>query len=565
MATVVVVRADTARANEWGSDAMKILFSPVGLTNPGSTAARRPLGVRKRVLIVNVFFDDFRRTTGSPYKVPQAMGPAYLAGAFSRELCDVRLYNEQSSGSLHDMKLLGWPDMLVLTGLTLGFDRMLHLTAYARTLNEKVIVVAGGPAVRALPRYSRRFFDYACVGDIEQLQLIAREAFGEAYVAHEMFPRFDLVNSPGRLGYVESSRYCNFRCSFCSLTGESNRYQKYDLDYIRRQILSVERSEILFIDNNFYGNDRKFFLDRMALLKGMHQKGQLKGWAAILTADFFLKAENLELAREAGCKALFSGVESFDRDTLLSYNKRQNIRMPQVEMIRGCLESGIAFHYGVMLDVTARRLVDLGREIEFIVDSPEISLPTFFTLAIPLLGTPYFKDCLKRGLFLPNVRLRDLDGLTIAMRPLDPLDEAANFVRDMSTLRRYRGRVARHAVNFYKRYRRTLGTVPMMAALASAALICAPCLVTSPGRMAFRRARRTYIATTEFLDPQYTPILRVAARFEKYFRPTLVTDETGGLACELAEDLGDAVAGHPAEVIYAGRQRAVRRIESGCS
>ena len=81
-------------------------------------------------------------------------------------------------------------------------------------------------------------------------------------------------------------------------------------------------------------------------------------------------------------------------------------------------------------------------------------------------------------------------------------------------------------------------------------------------------SRRTYIATTEFLDPQYTPILRVAARFENYFRPTMVTDETGGLASELAEDLGDAVAGFPAEVIYAGRQRrqlALPRIESGYS
>ena len=33
------------------------------------------------------------------------------------------------------MRLLSWPDMLVLTGLTNGFDRMLHLTAYARSKN----------------------------------------------------------------------------------------------------------------------------------------------------------------------------------------------------------------------------------------------------------------------------------------------------------------------------------------------------------------------------------------------------------------------------------------------
>lgn len=124
---------------------------------------------RKRILVVNAYFDDLRRDGGRPYSVPQAIGPPYLAGAFSPVLCDVRLYNEQYSGPLEDKDLLGWPDMLVLTGLTVAFDRMRQLTGYARTLNPKVIVVAGGPAVRALPRYSGRFFDYACTSDIGQI------------------------------------------------------------------------------------------------------------------------------------------------------------------------------------------------------------------------------------------------------------------------------------------------------------------------------------------------------------------------------------------------------------
>lgn len=197
------------------------------------TITRR--GGRKRVLIVNVFFDEYRRTTGSPYRVPQAMGPCYLAGAFSSRMCDVRIYNEQYSGVLQDADLLGWPDMLVLTGLTSWFDRMLHLTAYARTLNEKVVIVAGGPAVRVLPRRSQRFFDYACLGDIEELQSIVREVFGAAYVSDEVFPRFDLLKGRRLLGYVESSRNCNFRCTFCSLTAENRNYAKYDLDHIRNR------------------------------------------------------------------------------------------------------------------------------------------------------------------------------------------------------------------------------------------------------------------------------------------------------------------------------------------
>ena len=505
-------------------------------SGPSSRTITRRAG-RKRVLIVNVFFDEYRRTTGSPYRVPQAMGPCYLAGAFSSRMCDVRIYNEQYSGVLQDADLLGWPEMLVLTGLTSWFDRMLHLTAYARTLNEKVVIVAGGPAVRVLPRRSQRFFDYACLGDIEELQSIVREVFGAAYVSDEVFPRFDLLQGRRMLGYVESSRNCNFRCTFCSLTAENKHYMKYDLDHVRRQILAVGTKQIVFIDNNFYGNDREFFLARLDLLKEMYRKRQIKGWAALVTGDFFRKTENLELVREAGCQGLFSGIESFDAETLLSYNKRQNTLVPQVEMIRNCLEAGIMFTYGIMLDPSTRRLADLRREIEFIVDTPEITMPAFFTLAIPLLGTPYFRDCLENDLFFPNIRLRDLDGVTLTMRPLDPVEEVVRFVRDLPSLRGYRVRVMRQVVKFMQRYRGTLTPFQLYSAMLSAALICMETFATSPVRTSLRRPRQTYLGTTEFLDPQYTPMIRVAASYEEHFRPTMVTDETGKLAQDLAEDL----------------------------
>ena len=106
--------------------------------------------MRKRVLVVNTFFDEYRRSSGSPHRVPSAMGPVYLAGAFNPHTVEVRTYNEQYSGPLRDAGLLAWPDLLVLTGLTSSFDRMLHVTAYARALNPSVIVAAGGPAIRAL-------------------------------------------------------------------------------------------------------------------------------------------------------------------------------------------------------------------------------------------------------------------------------------------------------------------------------------------------------------------------------------------------------------------------------
>ncbi len=113
---------------------------------------------RKKVLIVNCFFPDERLPIKRSNQVPNAVAPVLLAGYFNEELCEVKLYNEVSSGFIEIFapELLAWPDMLVLSSLTAAFDRLLHVTAYAKTANPKVIVAAGGHGVRALPEYSKQ-------------------------------------------------------------------------------------------------------------------------------------------------------------------------------------------------------------------------------------------------------------------------------------------------------------------------------------------------------------------------------------------------------------------------
>jgi hypothetical protein len=506
----------------------------------GSSAG--PAHPRKRVLIVNCYFDDeSRRPQARPRKLPKPMGTVYLAGAFARECCEVRVYCEMYSGPLEDPGLLGWPDMLVLTGLTTAFDRMLHLTAYARTLNENVIVVAGGPAIRALPHYSKLFFDYACSGDVEQLHEVIGEAFGRSYIAEEMCPRFDLAYWIGRVGEMESSRNCNFRCSFCTLTGEGRSYQKYSLEAIRRQILAMGRHEFLFfIDNNFYGNDRLFFLERMDLLRECRRMGHFQNWGALVTNDFFLRPENLVLARESGCTALFSGVESFSSAWLKQMNKLQNSRAPQIDTIRRCLEAGIVFLYGVMLDVSTRSVADLRNELEFITGSSEITLPAYLSLPVPYPGTPYFQECLAKDLFLPRISLRDLDSTTLVLQPRDSFGEVCQFLNDIHTMRGFRRRIVRQSLGFAKRYRRVLASQQMIIAFSSTALLSLYSTVTTHSvwsRLLSRAPRRTFIGTTEALDATYTPAFPVASRYAHYFKPTMLTDEKGCLTEELAEDL----------------------------
>jgi hypothetical protein len=505
---------------------------------------------KPRVLIVNAYLDDARRPTRRPTTVLRTMAPAFLAGAFRRGACDIKLWDEHACGPLADGGLLGWPDLLVLSGLTGSFDRMLHLTAYARTQNPRVVVAAGGPAIRTLPRYSRRFFDYCCTGDVEQMRDVADDVFGPGHTDQEMVPRPDLAPWLGSFSHVESTRNCNFACSFCSLTAENREYFGYDLEHLRRQIMAGGRKRFLiFTDNNFFGNDSRHFAARLDLIRGMWRQGWFGGWGALVTSDFFAHAGNLARVRDAGCKALFCGIESFDVASVRRFHKTQNTLLPQVDLIRGCLESGVLLIYGLIADVVHRTAQSIRDELAFVVGRSEITLPSFVVLPIPFPGTPFFREMARSRRLLPETRLRDLDGTTLCLRPLDPMDEVVKLIRDLQSLRGLRLRAVRHAAGFLARYGRSLDLKQLLVALArDAALIGLPSVVRAGAlhaSMLLGRGRtvRTHVSTTEGLDALYTPSLPVAPRYRDHFVPTRITDGAGELVGELADELlGSAVA-----------------------
>jgi hypothetical protein len=486
---------------------------------------------KPRVLVVLAHFDETRNPRGRPHFVPQGVGHAFLAGAFDRHNVDVRIYSEFHSGPLLDEKALGWPDMLVLTGVTSSFDRMKQLTAYARTLQPACVVVAGGPAVRNLPVFAARYFDYACHGDVEELKDIAAAVLGDAAVSETHEPRFDLLAWGGPVNYVESSRYCNFRCSFCALTGEGRPYNTYDLEAVERQIRSYRRKKILlFVDNNFYGNDRSFFRQKLDLLRDLRREGIVPGWIALVTGDFFADSDNLVAAREAGCLGVFSGIESLSSDQIRIYNKKQNLIQPQIRMIQSCLEAGIVFQYGLIFDPSTQRLDAMRSELATILDTSSIPLPAFLSLTIPLLGTPYFQHCADEGRLMPHAKLRDMDGFTLMSRPIDDLEAVVPFVRSMERLGGHNRHVLRHSAGFYRRYRGALSGRQMIASLANAARLCVPHLVHNRRNLVPHRDETlTYITTTQPLGPLYRPTLPVAERFREHFLPTMVTDGNGGL------------------------------------
>ena len=497
---------------------------------------------RPRVLIVNAYVDPWRSAAPARAFIPRSMAPYYLAGRFCHERADIRVYDEVHHGAMLDRKIYGWPDLVVLTGLTVSFDRARQLSAYFRDARADVIVAIGGPIARALPKLCESVFDHVCQGDVESLDGLIDAVLGPGHRAEEPVPRFDMAGWSYGLGYVETTRNCNFSCAFCSLTGEGRAYQAYSCDYINRQLDAVgRRPYIAVLDNNFYGNNRADFERRVELLGARWRRGDFRGWGALVTGDFFKIPGNLAFAAANGCKALFSGVESFDPAVLKSFNKRQSLSSDPRTVSRVCAEHGIHFDYGMMLDFTQQTVAEVDGQVEALLDSIDTPLPGLLSLTIPILGTPYFDEAARAGRLMPNLRLCDLDGQKVVEWPKEPLERVVPYVADLLRFRGRKLRLARHATGHAWSRRRSFDAAQsVISFLGPLARFGGTVRIGNLRQMrqTWREAPRTYCAMTDPLSVSYRPTHRLAARFARDFEPLYVTDGDGHATPELLSAQG---------------------------
>jgi radical SAM superfamily enzyme YgiQ (UPF0313 family) len=488
---------------------------------------------KPRILIINAYVDPWRSAAPTRLFIPRAMAPYYLAGRFCPERIEVRVYDEVHHGALLDPRQFAWPDLVVLTGLTAAFDRARQLSAYFRDARPDVAVAIGGPIARALPRLCESVFDHVCQGDVEALDDLIDAVLGDGCRADDPAPRFDLVGWSYGLGFVETTRYCNFACAFCSLTAEGRAYRPYSTGDITRQLTAMNRAQMLMVlDNNFYGNSRADFERRVDVLGEHWRRRAFRGWGALVTGDFFKNPDNLKRVAANGCKALFSGVESLDPAVLRSFNKRQSLSSDPRSLARACAEHGVLFDYGMMLDFTQQTIADVDDQVDALLASTETPLPALLSLTIPILGTPYFDDAARAGRLMPNLRLSDLDGQKLVEWPKEPLDRVVPYVADLLRFRGRKWRLIRHAIRHAWSRRASFDTTQSMISLLGP-------MVRFGGtvrigslrqmRQTWAEPARTYCAMTDPLSVSYRPSHRLAAKFARDFEPLYVTDGDGCL------------------------------------
>jgi hypothetical protein len=513
---------------------------------PFQTNGCHPKGLAKRrALVICTHLRPGRVKRRSKY-VMQPISGLHVASLIDSQRFDVRLYHEDWHGPFDPFHAETY-DIVFLTGLQPDFDRMRQLAYFFRRAGAKV--VAGGSICTLFPEFAAQFFDAVCAGGVDSVrQVIAdfeRNALQPIYRSPTMhissYPvDYSLLAKSGispSVHLLESSRGCSFRCSFCVIPQEVGGHAKYDLSNLSAAIENALATSpwfsfrrwyptIIFLDNNF-SDDRQYML-RVCEMMRNHPK--IRGWAALVTQNIMHDRELIKYMADAKCITLFFGLESFDQVFLKKHKKKQNLGRSHniIDDIAFAESNGIGIGYGYLFDPRLQTVQEMEEQIHMIGRHPALPMPVYLSVVAPLAGTEGFWADLASGQLRPNLRLRDLDGETVAYSNL--VDDTEAIVSFLEKLFRRPWMVVNRFSILIKTIRRILrsGTYDPIHwyIIAAANLHCFVWSSTSPAKA------RTYLAGSELLDPQYEEFPADISRedYKHYFEPIELTNEAGGPA-----------------------------------
>ncbi len=496
-----------------------------------------------RALIICTHLRPGRVKRRSRY-VMQPITGLHIASLIDRQRYDVRLYHEDWHGPF-DTKQREQYDIVFLTGLQPDFDRMRQLSYFFRRDGAKV--VAGGSICTMFPEFAAQFFDAVCSGGVDIVpEVVAdfeRNSLRSIYRSPTMqissyAVDYRLLRDNGispTVHLMEASRGCSFQCSFCVMPQEVGGHATYDISNLSDAINSALTTSplfsfrrwyptIIFLDNNF-SDDRRHMLNICEL---MRNDPRIRGWAALVTQNVMHDRKLIKYMADAKCMTLFFGLESFDQDMLKKYKKKQNHGRAQniIDDIAFVESSGIGVGYGYLFDPRTQTVEEMDRQIRMIGRNSALPMPVYLSVVAPLAGTESFWSDLASGQLAANLRLRDLDGETVAYSKLaDNTEAVVAFLERL--FRRPWTIVSRFSIimKTLQRIVRSSTYDPIhWWILAAANLHCFVWSGTSPAQ------QRTYLAGSEQLDPQYAeyPHDITPENYTRYFEPVALTDANGG-------------------------------------
>lgn len=297
-------------------------------------------------------------------------------------------------------------DVVGISFMTALAPRAYELAAAFRARGR--IVVAGGYHPTLCPDEVAQHFDAVVVGEAELLwprvlEDIEAGRLQRIYRAIELcnlrnlpWPRRDLLERTARYYIttqaVQTGRGCIHGCRYCSIAaffGPQRRNRP--IEEVLAELRSLER-DLIFVDDNIVADPQyaKTLFRAMIPLK--------KCWVSQSSIRIADDPELLSLARQAGCRGLFIGLETLSARNLRNMNKQFTDPDGYAQRIAAIHRQGIAIVAGIMVGLDDDDVEVFQRTLAFLqrcgVAAVQVNILT------PLPGTPLFESFHRAGRIL---------------------------------------------------------------------------------------------------------------------------------------------------------------------
>jgi radical SAM superfamily enzyme YgiQ (UPF0313 family) len=289
------------------------------------------------------------------------------------------------------------------------------------------MVVAGGPHASFWPEEVLQHCDAVMTGEAESVweQMLSdaenrclRGVYNGSAQPLETIPtpRYDLLpNSFFVKKVIQATRGCPFTCSFCSVP-------KLNPGFRVRPIADVIRDVSYDKFPFWWQNKIAWFWDDNLTAQRSYVKALLKEmiplkkwWLTQASMDIVKDPELMELLQASGCIGVFFGIESFNSNSLMEANKRQNKMSHYREIVDEVHKRGIAAMGGFIAGFDH----DTADSVEEMADNLQeigIDVP-FMSILTPYKGTPLYEKLLSEDRILKDRGWEFYNGFNVAFKP----------------------------------------------------------------------------------------------------------------------------------------------------
>ncbi len=328
------------------------------------------------------------------------------------------------------------PDVAALTMPTPAYEHVILIANIIKSLDQKTIVIVGGPHPTALPNnvLSEKSIDFAVIGegeitflelvnaleknenDFYRIKGLSFKSGGKIIInqPRELIKNLDILPFPakdilplnayylpptkritsGSSTNIVTSRGCPFNCTFCmakTIWQRTTRFRsvKNVLDEIEECVKKYKHQDFSFHDELFTA-DRKRVMEFCYELKRRHLNIKWVCQARCGTVD----EELLRNMKEAGCEKIAFGFESGDEKILRLMGKNNNLANAY-ESTRLCKKVGIKVAGAFILGYPGETKKTIEKTINFAKKlNPDTAA---FFIAMPFPGTELFNLAIEKS------------------------------------------------------------------------------------------------------------------------------------------------------------------------